>query len=127
MHDTGISASQAAKGTTASVRDLREAIPTPPDGIVSRTIFADDDVRAVLFSFAPGQQLTDHTAGVPVLIEVVDGEASIGVGAEVIEARPGTWLHLPAHTSHSVAARTPVTLLLTMLKKHASGGPGTAA
>jgi quercetin dioxygenase-like cupin family protein len=112
---------------TASVRDLREAIPTPPDGIVSRTIFVDDDVRVVLFSFASGQQLSDHTAAVPVLIEVVEGEASIGVGTEVIETRPGTWLHLPANTPHSVVARSPLTLLLTLLKQHASADPGTAA
>lgn len=126
MIDQGTGDSSRGQGK-AAVRDLREAIATPPDGIVSRTIFADDDVRAVLFSFAAGQQLSDHTAAVPVVIEVVDGEASIGVEAEVIEGRPGTWLHLPAHTPHSVLARTPVTLLLTMLKAHAPAGPTTAA
>jgi quercetin dioxygenase-like cupin family protein len=123
--DSDVTREGQAGTQTASVRDLREAIPTPPDGIVSRTIFVDDDVRVVLFSFASGQQLSDHTAAVPVLIEVVEGEASIGVGAELIESRAGTWLHLPAHTPHSVTARTPLTLLLTLLKKQA--GPGTAA
>jgi quercetin dioxygenase-like cupin family protein len=101
-----------------SVRDLREAIATPADGIVSRSIFVDDDVRVVLFSFAPGQRLTDHTAAVPVLIQVVDGEARIGIAGETLAGRPGTWLHLPAHTSHSVEATTPLTLLLVMLSRH---------
>ena len=65
-------------GVTAvfSVRDLREAIATPADGIVSRSIFVDDDVRVVLFSFAPGQRLTDHTAAVPVLTTTERGSSA---------------------------------------------------
>lgn len=100
------------------VHDLREPVSTPADGIVSRTIHHDDDVRVVLFSFAAGQQLSDHTAAVPVTLEVVEGEALIGVGGEQIEGRPGTWMHLAADTPHSVHARTPLTLLLTLLKRH---------
>ena len=57
------------------VHDLREPVSTPADGIVSRSIHDDDSCRVVLFSFATGQQLSDHTAAVPVTIEVVDGEA----------------------------------------------------
>ena len=52
----------------------------------------------------------------PVTIEVVEGEARIGVGEERIEARAGTWLHLPAQTPHSVFTITPLTMLLTMPK-----------
>ena len=40
-----------------------ESIPT--DSIVSRTIYTDDGVRAVLFGFAAGQELTEHTASRP--------------------------------------------------------------
>jgi quercetin dioxygenase-like cupin family protein len=103
--------------TSPTVHDLRQPIDTPADGIVSRTIHVDDDIRVVLFSFAVGQQRSDHTAAVPVTIEVVDGEAEIGVGEARIEGRPGTWLHLPADTPHSIVAVTPATLLLTMLKR----------
>ncbi len=99
------------------VHDLREPVSTPIDGIVSRSIHDDDNCRVVLFSFATGQQLSDHTAAVPVTIEVVEGEAAIGVAGETIDGHPGTWLHLAANTPHSVVARTPLTLLLTLLKQ----------
>jgi quercetin dioxygenase-like cupin family protein len=99
------------------IHDLRAPVSTPADGIVSRTIHDDDSCRVVLFSFATGQQLSDHTAAVPVTIEVVEGEAAIGVADETIDGRPGTWLHLAANTPHSVVARTPLTLLLTLLKQ----------
>ncbi len=101
---------------TSTIVDLREPIETPSDGIVSRAIHSDDVVRVVLFSFAAGQQLSDHTAPMPVTLEVVDGEATITLADETIEGRAGTWLHMPANTPHSVVARTPVTLLLTLLK-----------
>ena len=101
---------------TYTIIDLRAPVETPGDGIVSRAIHSDDDVRVVLFSFAPGQQLSDHTAPMPATLEIVEGEATITLGDEVIQGRPGTWLHMPANTPHSVVATTPVTLLLMLLK-----------
>jgi quercetin dioxygenase-like cupin family protein len=98
------------------VRDLREPISTPADGIVSRTIHDDARCRVVLFSFAVGQQLSDHTASSPAILEVVDGQADISVAGNHIDGRPGTWLHMDADTPHGIVARTPVTLLLTLLK-----------
>lgn len=102
-----------------TIVDLRAPVDTPADGIVSRAIYNDDDVRVVHFSFAAGQQLSDHTAPMPVTLEVVEGEATITLGDEVIEGRPGTWMHMPGSTPHSVVAKTPLVLLLTLLK-HAS-------
>lgn len=100
-----------------TVHDLRAPVELPTDGILSRTIHDDADVRVVLFSFAAGQQLSDHTASMPVLLEVVDGEAVITLGDDAVDGRAGTWLHLPAKTPHSVVARTPMTMLLTLLKR----------
>ena len=100
-----------------TIVDLRAPVETPDDGIVSRAIYNDDDVRVVHFSFAPGQQLSDHTAPMPVTLEVVEGEATITLGDQVVEARPGTWMHMPGNTPHSVVAKTPLVLLLTLLKR----------
>ena len=97
--------------------DLRAPVETPEDGIVSRAIYSDDDVRVVHFSFAPGQQLSDHTAPWPVTLEVVDGEATITLADDTVEARAGTWIHMPASMSHSVVAKTPLVLLLHLLKR----------
>jgi quercetin dioxygenase-like cupin family protein len=99
------------------VRDLREPISTPADGIVSRAIHDDENWRVVLFSFAPGQQLSDHTASTPAIIEIVEGEADLTVAGDAIDGRPGTWLHMEAETPHGIVARTPLTLLLTLLKQ----------
>ena len=50
---------------------------------------------------------------------VGDGEVGPGcveVDGAVVEGRPGTWMHLPASTPHSVVAKTPLILLLHLLK-----------
>ena len=99
-----------------TIHDLREPVEVPTDGILSRAIYNDDDARVVLLSFASGQQLSDHTASEPVTLEIIEGEADITLGPDAVEGRPGTWIFLPANLSHSVVAKTPVTMLLTLLK-----------
>ena len=99
-----------------TIHDLREPVEVPADGILSRAIHNDDDARVVLFSFATGQQLSDHTAAMPVTLEIIEGEAAITLGSDTLEGRPGTWIFLPANLSHSVLAKTPLTMLLTLLK-----------
>ena len=102
---------------TCTIIDIRAPVETPGDGIVSRAIHSDADVRVVLFSFAAGQQLSDHTASMPATIEIVEGEADITLGDESVQGKPGTWIHMPADTNHSVTAQTPLTMLLTLIKK----------
>ena len=103
--------------STSRIVDLREPVETPSDGIVSRTIHDDDSARVVLFSFAAGQQLSDHTAAVPITIVVVEGDADIIIDGEEYDGRAGSWVHVAANVPHSVVARSSTTLLLTLLKQ----------
>ncbi|MGB9739177.1 cupin domain-containing protein [Chloroflexus sp.] len=88
----------------------------PVDGIISRTIYQDATIKAVLFGFAAGQELSEHTAAIPAIMHILQGEARITLGEEVVEAVPNTWVHMPARLPHSLQARTPVVMLLLLLK-----------
>lgn len=88
----------------------------PEDSIISRVIYKDEQVNVTLFAFAAGQAISEHTAAVPAVIQILSGEAVIGLGENQVEAQPGTWIHMDARLPHSVQAKTPVTMLLTMLK-----------
>ena len=46
----------------------------------------------------------------------VKGEASVGLDDDVQEAQAGTWVHMPANLKHSIKAKTPVVMLLVLLK-----------
>ncbi|MBI5082492.1 MAG: cupin, partial [Chloroflexi bacterium] len=51
--------------------NLPSQLPTvESDSIVSRTIYNDDQVKAVLFTFAAGQELSEHTASMPAIIHI---------------------------------------------------------
>jgi quercetin dioxygenase-like cupin family protein len=93
-----------------------EMTDIPADGIVSRTLYADDQIKVVLFGFAPGQELSEHTASVPATLDFRRGEAELTLGADMHPARAGTFVHMDAGLPHSVRATTSVVLLLTLLK-----------
>lgn len=99
------------------IASLFDSLPAPPpDSIVSRTVYADEQVKAVLFGFAPGQELSEHTASQPALLHFMKGEARLTLGEETQEAGAGTWVHMPANLKHSVAAKPEVVMLLLLLR-----------
>ncbi len=96
--------------------DLHQAIDTiPTESIVSRTIYRDEQLKAIVFAFAPGQELSEHTASVPAIIQILEGECDLTVGEGKHQGRPGTWVRMPANMPHSLLAHTPVRMLLIML------------
>ena len=98
------------------IDDLATLIDIPQDGVLSRTIYADERVKAVIFGFDKDQELSEHTASMPAIIHIVSGEAHLTLGGDVHKAGAGAWVHMPANLSHSVYATTPVVMLLLLLK-----------
>jgi quercetin dioxygenase-like cupin family protein len=99
------------------ISDLSKLVDAPADSILSRTIYKDDQVKAVLFAFAPGQELSEHTASTAAIIHVLRGEARLTLGQDTLDASAGTWVRMSPRLPHSVLARTPVTLLLLLLQQ----------
>ena len=67
--------------------DLIAEAPVPPRGIHSQTISEGDGVELVLFAFAEGEELKEHTSARPTIIHVLSGEADLTVGGEAPSAR----------------------------------------
>jgi quercetin dioxygenase-like cupin family protein len=97
------------------IPDLAAAAEIPRDGTLSRTIYSDASIKVVLFGFDAGQELSEHTAARPALIQIVSGEARLMLGGDTITARAGCWVRMPANLPHSVRAETPLVMLLTLL------------
>ncbi|MEZ4614033.1 MAG: cupin domain-containing protein [Caldilineaceae bacterium] len=89
----------------------------PVDTIVSRTLQQGETGRAILFGFAPGQELSEHSTPMAATIQIISGTAMITLGADQFTAPPGTWAWMPPKLPHSIRATTePVVMLLTMIK-----------
>jgi len=105
------------------VADLVSEAPIPPRGIHSQTISDADGVELVLFAFAAGERLSEHTSARPAIIHVLAGEADVTVGDAAVAAVPGTWIRMAEGTRHSVAARTGLVMALYLLAPEGPGSP----
>lgn len=83
---------------------------------VSKTLHQDDGLKIVLFGFAAGQELSEHTAAVPAIMHFLEGEADVTVGETKSEATANTFYHMGANVPHSITARRPTKMLLALLK-----------
>ena len=78
--------------------DFAKEVRPPDKGILSRTLFSDGRLKAVLFGFT-------------------QGEAKMTLGDDTVEATPGPWVHMTKGLRLSIQAQTPVVLLLLLLKE----------
>ena len=99
------------------IPDLLAQLPEiPPDSIVSRTYHSDGQVKAILFGFAPGQELSEHTASRPAILHFLKGEAQLSLGGEAQRATAGTWVYMQPRLQHSIKAETELVMLLYLLE-----------
>jgi len=97
--------------------NLAAEAPVPENGILSRTLFNSDHVKVVLFGFAPGQELSAHTAPMAASLYFVSGEAQLTLGDDVTEVQGGAFVQMTPRLQHGILARTPVVMLLSMYKQ----------
>lgn len=96
--------------------DLAKEVAPPTEGILSRTLYQDEHIKTVLFGFSAGQELSEHTASKPAIIQMIQGEAQLTLGNDMIDAKSGAWIYMPPNLKHSIHAQTPVVMLLLLIK-----------
>ncbi|MCH8614339.1 cupin domain-containing protein [Arsenicicoccus dermatophilus] len=82
-------------------------------------VIDDPTAKVVAFEFAAGDELKEHAARHPVLVQVLRGRVTFTVQGREIELVPGGLLHLTPMLRHAVRAQEPSTLTVTMLLPHA--------
>lgn len=102
-------------GTMTDVADLAALVPVEAGGTASTTAFRANGARVVVFAFDAGQDLHEHTAAVPVLIQVLDGKVRITADGRDVSLTPGGIAHMDAKVPHSVHAEAPSRMALILL------------
>jgi quercetin dioxygenase-like cupin family protein len=95
--------------------DLAAETEVPTRGILSQTLSKGDNLELILFAFAPGEELTEHTSARPAIMHILTGEGDLTIAGEPRPAGPGTWVRMPPDCRHSVTARTPLVMALYLL------------
>ena len=87
-----------------------------PNGIVSRTLMRAPNGRVVLFGFAEGQELTEHTSTQQALIQILSGECEFFLSGKLHNLKAGDLLFMPPNLPHAVKATKQFSMLLTLMK-----------
>ena len=96
------------------LENLLDEVEIPENGTLSRVVFNADGLRVVLFAFDTGEQLTDHSATVPAVVQVIKGRLEMTLGDQKMEIDPGSWVHMDAHLIHALVALEPSVVILTL-------------
>ena len=100
----------------AKILSLAEETKYAANGIVSRTLLRTADTRTVLFGFAEGQELTEHTSTHHALIQILSGECEFSIAGDPQNLKTGNFLYLPPGMPHAVKATTQFSMLLTLTR-----------
>ena len=100
----------------AIVTDLEAMVDVAEQGIVSKAIVENEHHKLIHFTLAAGQELSEHTASVPAVIQVLQGRGTVKLGGETYEGRPGMLYYMPADLKHAVVADEDLVFLLTMFR-----------
>ncbi len=89
------------------------------NGIVSRTILRTPNSRVVLFGFAEGQELTEHTSTQHAVIQILSGECEFSLAGKPHTVKAGDLIYMPPNLPHAVKASRQFSMLLTLSKPEA--------
>jgi quercetin dioxygenase-like cupin family protein len=87
-----------------------------PSGIVSRTLLRTPNSRTVLFGFAQGQELTEHTSTQHAIVQILTGECEFSLGGKPHNLKTGDLVYMPPNLPHALRATKQFSMLLTLSK-----------
>jgi quercetin dioxygenase-like cupin family protein len=98
------------------ILSLTEETQFAPNGIVSRTLVRTENLRTVLFGFAEGQELTEHTSTQQALVQILSGECEFSLAGKAHPLKAGDFLYMQPNLPHAVKATRQFSMLLTLSK-----------
>lgn len=96
------------------ILSLAEETKFAANGIVSRTVFRSPNCRVVLFGFAEGQELSEHTSTQHALVQILSGECEFTLAGKPHSLKTGDLLYMPPNLPHAALATKSFSMLLTL-------------
>lgn len=98
---------------------LNEETKFAANGIVSRTLLRTSNSRVVLFGFAEGQELSEHTSTQNAVVQILSGECEFSLRGKPHAVKAGDLIYMPPNLAHGIKATTQFSMLLTLSKPEA--------
>jgi quercetin dioxygenase-like cupin family protein len=106
---------KSAMSESAVIGHLHRDLPIAADATTSRTVVSNDAARVVAFAMDRGQELTDHSAPRPVVVQVLEGDLAFTVAGVRHELSAGDVVYLAPSERHAVVALTPCRFVLILV------------
>lgn len=107
----------------AQALDLAGLVEYQEGQVVSRTFAQNPFLSLTLFAFDQGEGISAHTVPADALVLILDGEAKITIGGEVIMATAGQAVAMPAGKPHALDADKRFKMLLFVIRPAQKIGP----
>ena len=95
---------------------LAGAVSYADGAVVSKTLMNKKTGTLTLFAFDAGQSLSEHTSPYDATVYILDGQATLMIGGERVEAKAGEMVIMPANVPHDVQAGERFKMLLIMIR-----------
>ncbi len=112
-HKGGQASTDKLKAQAANLADL---IDYQEGSVVSREIIGKKTGTMTLFAFDEGQGLSEHATPFDAVVQILEGEAELTIGGNVLSVSAGQTVIMPANVPHSVKASKKFKMLLTMIR-----------
>lgn len=97
------------------IESLENMISVQEGSTVSRTVMQREGGNVVLFSFDAGEELSEHTAAMPVFVQTLKGRLTVTSNGRTVDLVPGGLAYFPTRIPHAVYAEEPSIMMLTMI------------
>ena len=95
--------------------EVATTIDVQTGAVVSRCDLPRRRTEVTVFGFDAGEGLSEHQTSRSAIVQVVKGRLEFTADGEHLDAVPGFWLHMEPGTPHSLIAREPTVMLLTLI------------
>lgn len=103
----------------AQAVELASLVDYQPGQVVSRTLAQNKALSMTLFAFDQGEGISAHTVPADALVVVLDGQATLTIGDERLEASAGQAVAMPHGVPHALDADQPFKMLLVVVRQAA--------
>jgi quercetin dioxygenase-like cupin family protein len=104
----------------AGIISLAPFIETQKTGVLSKSLFNNEGVRVTAFSFAKGEELSEHTSTSRAFVLITGGSCEFTLNGAIHPLKTGDLLHMPPNLPHAVVATEAFSMLLVLNAPHAS-------
>ena len=96
------------------MKNMKEMIEYPTEGILSKDVLRDDKVNATLFCMAAGTEMSEHTSVKQGFVYVIEGNGIFTLEGEEIEMKPNVFIALNKNAKHSLSAKENTSFMLVL-------------